>query len=93
MNPYKKQRHKGQGQGKPRRRKLATPARKDPSELPDKTKLHLKAAPRSAELGHHFVYSELPFLLQDLPDTALVIILDHITDVGNFGAIIRSAEV
>ena len=43
-----------------------------------------------------FVYAELEDIISRAgapDDDALVIVLDHVTDEGNFGAIVRSAEV
>lgn len=42
-----------------------------------------------------YEYSSIHQIVEDSSDcdAALVIVLDHITDVGNFGAIVRTAEV
>ena len=46
-------------------------------------------------VGKPYNYSTVSEILRAsaVEDNALVFILDHITDVGNFGAIVRSAEV
>ncbi|MCL2024949.1 MAG: 23S rRNA (guanosine(2251)-2'-O)-methyltransferase RlmB [Coriobacteriia bacterium] len=68
--------------------KVTQPARRELDELSERG-AHQGVIAEAAPFG----YAQLDEVLATIEASALIIVLDHITDPGNLGAIVRSAEV